>query len=171
MLYNAQISRQQMQQIMQPVMMPQSVLTPVDPEKYVIPIIPDDENAQAALKAAAKLEGYDDPKDLYTPSRANSHDPKLKHLCEEGDVKTHQQNGVFQCVAGYAFTNVVEEAKTYKIYRCDGGHHIAIVFKEFKHQDGSDDSGRKLKIVNGEIVEDEGNLDLDKSNDHFELDQ
>lgn len=81
---------------------------------------------------------------------------RIKQFIEEGEYKSCLANRTFVCVSNYNFVNIVEETKTYKIYRCDGGHHYAVVFKEFKTQDGSHANSITLVVKNGKLVPDMG---------------
>jgi hypothetical protein len=87
---------------------------------------------------------------------------------EQSEAKVHEQKGTFVCESGYAFKNIVDQCEHYRIYRCDGGNHFAVVFIEHKERDGSMGLGRKLVIKNGQLVEEEPGLS--RHEDQLELD-
>jgi len=133
--------------------------------------IPDDKNAQDALLAVDRIISKEMGISLGFPSEEakrwikSERESRVRHILEEGEFKAAKQSGKFVCVEGYVFKNIVEDAKTYKIYRCDGGHHFAIVFKEFKDRKGSNENEIKLVLRNGQLVPESST----EKNDRLEL--
>ncbi len=93
---------------------------------------------------------------------------RLKHFMEQSEAKVHEQNGTFVCESGYAFKNIVDQCEHYRIYRCDGGHHYAVVFIEHKERGGSQGLERKLVIKNGQLIEEQ--ISQCRNEDALEID-
>jgi hypothetical protein len=91
---------------------------------------------------------------------------RIKHFMEQSEAKVCEQNGTFVCESGYAFKTKVEECENYRIYRCDGGNHYAVVYIEHKERGGSQGNEIKYIIKNGQLVPE---LDSKRNNDQLEL--
>jgi hypothetical protein len=136
--------------------------------------IPKDPNAQLAFKQLCKYAAKDYGREwdeLSDRDKKAVEDglkcSRLRAFMEQGEAKTHDQAGTFICEIGYAFKNIVDQCEHYRIYRCDGGYHFAVVFIEHKEREGS--SGKEIKYVvkNGELVP---AMDIGRNHDALELD-
>lgn len=45
-----------------------------------------------------------------------------------------QKESIGFCPEGYAFVNILTDERDYRVYRCDGGHHIGIMLKKPPHE-------------------------------------
>lgn len=139
-------------------------------------VIPDDVNAQAAFEATVvQIYCRGDKNRWASLSESQKQDcrneakrGRIRQFLEEGKAKMVIESGTFVCTEGYAFKTKVEDVKTHTIYRCDGGHHYGVIFKEFKERQGDRARERKLVLRNGEyVLEDAGQQ---RNEDHMELD-
>ena len=131
--------------------------------------LPNDPNAKLAMDSLCQML-YGEYKTASPETRKKIQNwvkaDRIKHFMEQSEARVCEQNGKFVCEEGFVFQNVVEECESYRIYRCDGGHHYAVVYIEHKERDGGNEIEIKYIIKNGQLVP---ALETERHADRLEL--